>query len=134
MAGKNKNETNTNSETRAERMARLTAELKAEQEAARREAEESENKLKARVSTLHTEFGFASAADFHKAYGRTMGLFANRGGKKSKLTNEKRDEMIEVLKAGNKTAAEIAAQFGVSVGTVNVTKRNAGLTQARAAA
>ncbi len=59
-----------------------------------------------------------------------------RKGKKGRrtrvvLTAEQRAKALEKLKAGN-TAGAVAKEFGVSMATVNIMKRAAGLTKPRA--
>jgi hypothetical protein len=52
--------------------------------------------------------------------------------KRTKVTPELKVEITKALEAGDKTAGEVAAAFGVSGATVNNIKRDAGLTKKRA--
>lgn len=51
--------------------------------------------------------------------------------KRTTITPELKAEIIKALEAGDKTAGEVAAAFGVSGATVNNIKRDAGLTKKR---
>ncbi len=50
---------------------------------------------------------------------------------RKRLSDTEKAKVVEALK-GDQTANEIAKQFGVSAGTVNLIKKNAGLTKPRA--
>lgn len=53
--------------------------------------------------------------------------------KRAKVTPELKEQIVAALQAGEKIAAEVAAEFGVSVPTVNNIKRDAGLTKKKEA-
>jgi len=63
----------------------------------------------------------------------TASAVAPKGRKRRRvrLTDEDRKKIVEALKAGGKTAAQLAAEFGVSVPTVTNIKADAGLTKKR---
>lgn len=119
--------------------------------------EEVAKQRKAALSVLHKEFGFESIEDLIEALKELVGAKPARGrgrkkgaagrpakkaakkaaargeGKKrkrAKVTPEMREQIIEAVKAG-KTGKAIAAEFGVSLPTVQNIKRDAGLTKAR---
>lgn len=52
----------------------------------------------------------------------------------ARLSTEQKEALIEDIKAGNGTGAEIAEKHGVSVATVATTKRKLGLTRGGTAA
>jgi DNA invertase Pin-like site-specific DNA recombinase len=49
--------------------------------------------------------------------------------KRAKITPELKEAIVKALQTGEKTAGEVAAEFGVSGATVNNIKREAGLTK-----
>lgn len=119
-------------ETAIEKLARLSEEQAVLRAQIKADSEKGGKALAADSAEIAAKYGM-SIKEFHSAWARVNGLFANRGGKKnSKLTPEKRAEMIEVLKTGEKTTKAVAAQFGVSSALVSIEKRKAGLTASHA--
>ncbi len=49
--------------------------------------------------------------------------------KRARITPGLKEEIVKALQAGGKTAAAVAAEFGVSVAAINLIKKAAGLTK-----
>lgn len=94
----------------------------------------------ARLSNLYKELAFDSTEDLIKALRDLVGSRAPKTAKapkapsakkkrvRTKVTPEMRDQIIAMCNEG-KSASEIKARFGVSVGTVQNIKKAAGLVK-----
>ena len=110
------------------------AELRAALEVAQNELiqveEQTHLELLAKVNALPAQFELETMDQF-----LTMIKHVTKtsGAKRTVLTPENRIEVANMLIAGTSTK-EIAIKFRVSIGTVNLIKKEAGLTKARAVA
>lgn len=95
------------------------------------------------LAHLHEDYGFETVAELIKAIraaaggrrGRRRGRPARRAGghrKHARITAEMREQIKGALKAG-KTGGKVAADFGVSLPSVYLIKKAAGLVKARKA-
>ena len=76
-------------------------------------------------------FGAKAVAAVSRAEAKPAAPAAAGKRKRTKVTPELKAEIVKALGAGDKTAGEVAAAFGVSGATVNNIKREAGLTKKR---
>lgn len=98
----------------------------------------------AELTQLASRHGFADVTAFLSAVGvlapapRPRGRAAARASEtaaarkpRTRLDEAQRAAAVEALRSG-RTAGEVAAEFGVSAGTINTLKKQAGLTKPRA--
>jgi hypothetical protein len=92
-------------------------------------AKEDLNKLVAKYDFKTTK-QFLTALGFIREESAQAPAESSEGKKRAKVTDEMKKEIVELLKE-KKTANEIAEKFGISAGTVNNIKKEAGLSKAR---
>ena len=116
-----------------------TLESKAVQSAAKKQ--KSDRK---KVATLAKKLGYRSAEElisvlYSGAKAPKVALAAASAApadgkrKRARITEEDRAAIVAALKQGDLSAAEIAGKFGISLPSVNLIKKAAGLTKSRKA-
>ena len=108
-------------ETKRIELAALQAEIIKE-----RERQRVENLTK--VNALPAQFGLETMDQFLEMVANVTG---RKNTKRARISKETKDQITAALKVGNKSAKELAAQFGVSAPSINVLKKAAGLTKSR---
>jgi hypothetical protein len=97
-----------------------------------KEAQEKETQeLLNKVNALPAQFGVETIDAFLDLVNRVTGR--KSASKRARISKEIKEKITSALKAGTKTAKELAAEFNVSVPSVNALKKVAGLTKARKA-
>jgi hypothetical protein len=84
------------------------------------------------LAGLPSKYGYASVKEFIaalKAVGGKKGRSKGRK-KRARITPELKASMVKALK-GEKAASAVAKEFGVSLASVNLIKKAAGLVKAR---
>ena len=112
----------------ANKIAALRAALVAAQDEAKQIETQQNDEMRAQINALPAQFGLETMDQF-TAMVRKFTCVST--GKRVVLTPENRMEVTNMLIAGT-SAKEVAIKFGVSAGTVNLIKKEAGLTKARA--
>lgn len=125
----------TNPAREIEKLKRRIATLEAK---ATKSAAKKQKSDKRKVTALARKLGYKTAeALFTALFGGSPASAAAPAGKRRKrarLTDENRKAIVADLKSGQFSAAQVAKKHGVSVPTVNLIKKAAGLTKSRKAA
>lgn len=126
----------TNPAKEIEKLKRQIASLEAK---AVKSAAKKQKSDKRKVTALARKLGYKSAENlFASLFGNSaMAAASAPAGKKRKrarLTDDDRKAIIADLKSRTFSAAQVAKKHGVSVPTVNLIKKAAGLTKSRKAA
>ena len=118
-----------------ERLKRVIASLEAKAEKFATRKLHSDRK---KITALARKLGYKTAENlFASLYGdKAQSVAAARPAttgkrKRAKITDEDRKAIIADLKAGNIIAAQIAQKYGISLPSVNLIKKAAGLTKSR---
>lgn len=112
----------------ANKIAALRAALVAAQDEAKQIETQQNDEMRAQINALPAQFGLETMDQFTAMVRKFTRVST---GKRVVLTPENRIEVTNMLIAGT-SAKEVAIKFGVSAGTVNLIKKEAGLTKARA--
>ena len=112
----------------ANKIAALRAALVAAQDEAKQIETQQNDEMRAQINALPAQFGLETMDQFTAMVRKFTRVST---GKRVVLTPENRMEVTNMLIAGT-SAKEVAIKFGVSAGTVNLIKKEAGLTKARA--